>query len=175
MLESALIAVAIAVVALVAFVATRPDDFRVARTIRITATPNAVHALIADFMQWPRWSPYEHRDPAMKRTLGATTKGKGAVYSWDGNNQVGAGRMEILDDSLAKIVIQLDISRPFEGHNVVEFAIVPSGNEVEVTWAMSGPAKLVTKLMGLVVDMDKMIGKDFEAGLAKLKSEAEGK
>ncbi len=173
MLKSALIVFAIVAVSLVAYVVTRPDHFRVARSIHIAAPPQAVHALIADFTQWPRWSPYEHRDPAMKRTLGATTKGKGAVYSWDGNNQVGAGRMEILDDAPTKIVIQLDFLRPFEGHNIAEFAIVPSGGQVEVTWAMSGPAKLVTKLMGLVLDMDKMIGKDFEAGLANLKTEAE--
>lgn len=173
MFRSALIVLLLAVAAVVAYVVTRPDEFRVARSIRIAAAPQNVHALIADFTQWPRWSPYEHRDPAMKRTLGATTKGRGAVYSWDGNNEVGAGRMEILDDSPARIVIQLDFIRPFEGHNIAEFVMSPSGSEVEVTWAMSGPAKLVTKLMGLVVDMDKMIGRDFEAGLANLKSESE--
>lgn len=175
MLKTVLIALAVAVAALLAFAATRPGDFRVARTTRVAAPPAAVHALIEDFRRWPLWSPYEKRDPAMKRTLGGTAKGKGATYAWDGNNEVGAGSMEILDDAPAKIVIKLDFSRPFEGHNIAEFAIVPIGNEAEVTWAMSGPAPFITKLMGVFFSLDKMIGKDFEAGLANLKAEAEKK
>jgi len=173
MLKPVLIVLAVAVAAILAFAASRPDHFRVARSVRIAAQPQAVHALIEDFRQWPRWSPYENRDPDMKRTLGATTKGKGAVYGWDGNNKVGAGRMEILDDSLAKIVIKLDFQRPFEANNVAEFSIVPAGDGVDVTWAMSGPSPFVSKLMGLVFSMDRMVGGDFETGLASLKAEAE--
>lgn len=175
MLKTILIVLAAAIAAILAFAAAQPDHFRVARSVRIAAPPQAVHALIEDFRQWPRWSPYENRDPDMKRTLGATTKGKGAVYGWEGNNNVGAGRMEILDDSLAKIVIKLDFLRPFEAHNVAEFSIVPVGEAVDVTWAMSGPAPFVSKLMGLVFSMDRMVGTDFEAGLASLKAEAERK
>ncbi|MBI3507930.1 MAG: SRPBCC family protein [Proteobacteria bacterium] len=175
MLKTVLIVLAVAVIALLAFAATRPDSFRVARSTRIAAPAETMHALIDDFRNWPRWSPYEKRDPDMKRTLGGAAKGKGATYAWDGNNNVGAGHMEILDDAPAKIVIKLDFSRPFEAHNVAEFAIVPAGGEVEVTWAMSGPAPFVSKLMGLFFSMDKMIGADFEAGLASLKAEAEKK
>ena len=173
MLKPVLIVLAVAIAAILAFAASRPDHFRVARSVRIAAQPQAVHALIEDFRQWPRWSPYENRDPDMKRTLGAATKGKGAVYGWDGNNKVGAGRMEILDDSLAKIVIKLDFQRPFEASNVAEFSIVPAGDGVDVTWAMSGPSPFVSKLMGLVFSMDRMVGGDFETGLASLKAEAE--
>ena len=175
MLKTILIVIAVAVAAILAFAVSRPDHFRVARSIRIAAPPQAIHALIEDFRQWPRWSPYENRDPDMKRTLGATTKGKGAVYSWEGNNNVGAGRMEILEDSLAKVVIKLDFLRPFEAHNVAEFSIVPVGEAVDVTWAMSGPSPFISKLMGLVFSMDRMVGGDFETGLSNLKSEAEKK
>lgn len=173
MLKPILIVLAVAIAAILAFAASRPDHFRVARSMRIAASPHAVHALIEDFRQWPRWSPYENRDPDMKRTLGAATKGKGAVYAWEGNNNVDAGRMEILDDSLAKVVIKLDFLRPFEANNVAEFSIVPVGDAVDVTWAMSGPSPFVSKLMGLVFSMDRMVGGDFETGLANLKSEAE--
>jgi len=175
MLKPTLIVLAVAIAALLAFAASRPDHFRVARSIRIAAPPQAVHALIEDFRQWPRWSPYENRDPDMKRTLGSTTKGKGAIYGWEGNSNVGAGRMEILDDSLAKIVIKLDFLRPFEANNVAEFSIVPDGEAVDVTWAMSGPSPFISKLMGLVFSMDRMVGGDFETGLSNLKSEAEKK
>lgn len=175
MLKTVLIVLAVALAATLAFAASRPDHFRVARSIRIAAPPQAVHALIEDFRQWPRWSPYENRDPDMKRTLGATTKGRGAVYGWEGNSNVGAGRMEILDDSLSKIVIKLDFLRPFEANNVAEFSIVPAGDAVDVTWAMSGPSPFLSKLIGLVFSMDRMVGGDFETGLANLKSEAEKK
>jgi hypothetical protein len=175
MLKSILIVLAVALAGLLGFAAMKPDEFRVARTARVAASPEAVHALIEDFRRWPLWSPYEKRDPTMKRTLGGAAKGKGATYAWDGNGEVGAGSMEILDDSLAKIVIKLDFSRPFEGHNIAEFAIRPVGSEVDVTWAMSGPAPFITKLMGVFFSMDKMIGGDFEMGLASLKAEAEKK
>ncbi len=175
MLKPILIALAVVLAGVLGFAATQPDEFRVVRATRVTASPEAVHALIEDFRRWPLWSPYEKRDPAMKRTLGGSAKGKGATYAWDGNGEIGAGSMEILDDSLAKIVIKLDFSRPFEGHNIAEFAIRPVGGEVEVAWSMSGPAPFVTKLMGVFFSMDKMIGTDFEAGLASLKTEAEKK
>ena len=173
MFKKILIALCVALIAILAFAATRPDDFRVARSIRIAAPPQAVHALIEDFRQWSRWSPYENRDPDMKRTFGSTSKGKGAVYGWDGNNNVGAGRMEILDDSPTKIAIKLDFARPFEAHNIAEFSIVPAGDGVDVTWAMSGPSPYISKLMGLFFSMDRMVGSDFETGLASLKAEAE--
>jgi uncharacterized protein YndB with AHSA1/START domain len=111
----------------------------------------------------------------MTRTYGPTTSGQGAVYEWAGDNKtVGAGRMEILQTTPAsKIVIKLDFMRPFEAHNTAEFTLEPDGGAILVTWAMSGPSSLMHKLMGLAFDMDKMVGKDFEAGLANLKALAE--
>ena len=111
----------------------------------------------------------------MKRTLSGAASGPGAVYAWDGTSKVGAGRMEIKDATApSKVIIQLDFIRPFEGHNVTDFTLAPRADSTtEVTWLMRGPAPFVTKLMGVFVDMDKMIGKDFEAGLANLKAAAE--
>jgi hypothetical protein len=172
-LKSVLIVLAVALVAILTYAASRPDEFRVARTARVAAPPERVHALIADFREWPRWSPYEERDPAMKRALGGAARGKGATYAWEGNKEVGAGAMEILDDGPSAILIRLDFLKPFEAHNIAEFALVPAAGGVDVTWAMRGPSPFVAKLMGLVFDMDRMIGRDFETGLAKLKTEAE--
>ena len=110
----------------------------------------------------------------MKRTLSGAASGPGAVYAWDGSSKVGAGRMEIKDATApAKIGIQLDFIRPFEGHNIADFTLAPRGNATEVTWRMHGPAPFISKLMGLFVSMDGVIGKDFEAGLANLKAAAE--
>jgi len=173
MLKKIGLALVLAVAALLGYAAMQPDSFTVARAQRIAAPPAKLQALIDDFRQWPQWSPWEHRDPAMKRTFEGPAAGKGAVYAWDGSNEVGAGRMEILETSPAKIVIKLDFSRPFEGHNVAEFALVPNGTATDVTWTMRGPSAFVTKLMGVFFDMDKMIGRDFEAGLAAMKTAAE--
>ena len=173
-LKVAAIVVILLVAALVIYAATRPDTFRVQRSAEIKAAPDKLYAQIIDLRAWSAWSPYEKRDPAMKRTFGTTTSGKGAVYEWDGNKDVGAGRMEIMEAAPAsKIVIKLDFLRPFEGHNTAEFTLLPKGDLTTVTWAMYGPSAFVTKLMGIFFNMDTMIGKDFEAGLANLKVQAE--
>jgi hypothetical protein len=110
----------------------------------------------------------------MKRVFSGETSGKGAVYEWDGNNQVGKGRIEIIDTSApARVTIKLDMIKPMEGHNIVDFTLEPRGGATHVTWAMRGSYAYIAKVMGLVCDMDRMIGKDFEAGLANLKSLAE--
>ncbi len=110
----------------------------------------------------------------MKRTLGSATSGKGATYAWDGDKNVGAGRMEITDASPpSKVVIKLDFLRPFEAHNTAEFTLAPKGETTDVTWAIHGPNLFIGKVMGLFINMDNMIGKDFEVGLANLKSLAE--
>ncbi len=170
--------VSIVVVAVIAavliYAATRPGDFSVQRSVRVKAEPAKIYPLLVDFRQWPAWSPWEKLDPSMKRTLSGAASGLGAVYAWDGSGKVGAGRMEIKDATApAKVTIQLDFIRPFEGHNVTDFTLVPSAGSTEVTWLMRGPAPYIAKLMGVFVDMDKMIGKDFEAGLANLKAAAE--
>ena len=166
------IAVVIAGVLLLA--ATRPDTFSVQRSASIQAPPQRVYALLDDFKRWEAWSPWEKKDPAMKRTYGATTQGKGATYAWEGNGEVGQGRMEIADSvSPSRLTITLDFVKPFEAHNVVDFALVPSSQATNVTWTMQGSVPYLAKIVHMFVDMDKMVGKDFEAGLANLKRAAE--
>ena len=128
---------------------------------------------IRDLKLWQEWSPWEKLDPDMKRTLSGAPSGTGAVYAWEGSSKVGAGRMEIRDVAPSKVVIQLDFIKPFEGHNVTEFALVPKGESTDVQWTMRGPATFVMKLMGLFTNMDRMIGRDFERGLANLKAAVE--
>ncbi len=162
------LAVAIAIVLILA--ATKPDTFRVQRATRVKAPPEEIFPLINDFHQWGIWSPYEHKDPAMKRTFSGAASGNGAVYGWDGNKNVGSGRMEILDASMpSKIVIKLDFFTPFEGHNTAEFIMLPQGDATSVTWLMHGPAPFMSRVMQVFINMDSMIGKDFEIGLANLK------
>ena len=160
--------------ALLAYAASRPDTVRVERDIVVKAPPARVFALIDDFHRWADWSPWEKLDPAMKRTHSGAASGKGAVYAWQGNGDVGAGRMEILETSApARVLIRLDFLEPFAATNTAEYTIVPEGDASRVTWAMYGPAPFVSKLMQVFVSMDKMVGKDFERGLADLKALAE--
>ena len=166
------LAIAIAVVLILA--ATKPDRFNVQRATTVKAPPEIIFPLINDFHQWGSWSPYEHKDPAMKRSFSGAESGKGAVYAWDGNKNVGSGRMEILDASApSKIRIKLDFFTPFEGHNTAEFTMLPQGDATSLTWLMHGPAPFMSKLMQVFMNMDSMIGKDFEVGLANLKGLAE--
>jgi uncharacterized protein YndB with AHSA1/START domain len=162
------LAIAVAVVLILA--ATKPDTFSVRRAATVKASPERIFSLINDCHQWGSWSPWEHKDPAMKRTYSGADSGKGAVYAWDGNKNVGSGRMEILEASLpSKIVIKLDFFAPFEAHNTAEFTMLPQGDATNLTWVMHGPLVFMAKVMHVFIDMDKMIGKDFEAGLANLK------
>jgi carbon monoxide dehydrogenase subunit G len=161
------------VVAVLAYAATRPDTLHVQRSASVKAPPEEIFPLISDFHRWASWSPYEKRDPAMKKTYGGAAEGKGAVYEWEGNSEVGQGRMEITDADPSRITIKLDFIKPFEGHNVAEFALVPQGGTTNVTWSMDGPSPFIGKLIGVFVNMDRMIGNDFEAGLANLKAIAE--
>lgn len=164
--------IAIAIVLILA--AIKPDTFSVRRAIAVKAPPERIFPLISDFHQWGAWSPYEHKDPAMKRTYSGTASGKGAVYAWHGNRNVGSGRMEILDASApSKIAIKLDFFTPFEGHNAAEFTMLPQGDATNpttnVTWLMHGPTPFMAKIMHVFINMDRMVGKDFEIGLANLK------
>ena len=172
----AIIAVVVVVVVagILIYAATKPDTFRVQRTVTIKASPEKIFALINDFKAWPLWSPYEKKDPAMKRSYGAVTAGRGATYAWEGDKNVGQGNMEILDVSAPrKIIIKLDFLKPFEAHNQAEFTLEGGDTATTVTWAMHGPHPFMMKVMDLVVGMDKMVGKDFETGLANLKQLAE--
>jgi carbon monoxide dehydrogenase subunit G len=170
--------IAIVVVALIAgvliFAATKPDIFRVQRAASIKAPPEKIFALINDFHRWDAWSPWEKKDPAMKRTYGGATSGKGAVYAWEGNKDVGQGRMEIAESSPpSKLTLKLDFVKPFEAHNIVAFTLEPRGDATNVTWAMQGDTPYFAKIIHVFINMDDMVGKDFESGLAKLKAAAE--
>ncbi len=174
MLKIIAIVVVVLLGALLGVAATKPDTFRVQRTTSIKAPPDKIFALINDLHSWSTWSPYEKRDPAMKRTHRGAASGKGAVYEWDGNRNVGKGRMEITATlPPSKVVIKLDFLKPFEGHNVAEFTLEPKGDSTNVTWAMYGPSPYLSKVMSIFINMDSMIGKDFEAGLANLKAATE--
>ncbi len=174
MLKIVSLVIAVLIAGVLVAAASKPDVFRVQRSASIKAPPAKIYPLIDDFKRWSAWSPYEKLDPAMKRTLAGAPRGEGAVYAWEGDGKVGAGRMEITDAvEPAKITIQLDFIKPFEARNTAEFTLVPKGDSTEVTWAMQGPNPYFAKLIHLVVDMDGMVGKDFEAGLANLKTIAE--
>lgn len=167
-----MLAIVIAVVLILA--AAKPDTFSVQRGATMKARPEKVFSLINDFHQWGKWSPWENRDPAMIRSFSGAESGRGAVYAWEGNKNVGSGRMEILDASTpSKIMIKLDFLKPFEAHNTAEFTMLPQGDATSVNWVMHGPAPFLSKMMQVFMNMDKMIGKDFEAGLANLKGLAE--
>jgi hypothetical protein len=162
------VAVAIAVVLILA--ATKPDTFAVQRSTIVKAPPEKIFALINDFRQWGSWSPYEHKDPAMKRSFSGAESGKGSVYAWEGDKNVGTGRMEILEASVpSKILIKLDFFTPFEAHNMAEFTMLPQGDATNVSWRMHGPAPFMARIMHVFINIDKMVGNDFEAGLANLK------
>jgi hypothetical protein len=169
----ALVAIVVLIVAILGYAATRPDTFRIERSIVIGAPPQRIQPLIADFRRWAAWSPFEAIDPTMTRTFGGAESGVGATYAWAGNGKAGVGRMEILEAADQQVVIKLDFSKPFEAHNIAEFTLVPEGAGTRVTWAMHGPSPFLAKVMTSFISMDSMVGKDFATGLASLKVEAE--
>jgi uncharacterized protein YndB with AHSA1/START domain len=168
------IVLAIAIAVVLALAAAKPDTFSVQRGATMKAPPEKIFSLINDFHQWGKWSPWENRDPAMTRSFSGAESGRGAVYAWEGNKNVGSGRMEILDASTpSKITIKLDFFKPFEAHNTAEFTMLPHADATSVNWVMHGPAPFMSKMMQVFMNMDRMIGRDFEAGLANLKGLAE--
>ena len=174
MLKKIALAVLAIIFIILGMAAMKPDTFTVKRVVSIKAPPEKIAALVTDFHQWASWSPWEHLDPAMKRTFSGAPAGKGAVYEWEGNKDVGKGRMEILDAATpAKTVIKLDFLKPFESHNTTEFTLVPQGDMTQVSWDMTGPMPFISKIMSVFASMDSMIGKDFEKGLANMKAAAE--
>jgi len=167
-------ALVVAAGALVLVASMRPDDFRVQRSTQVKAPPERIYPLIVDLKGWQAWSPWERKDPAMKRTYSGPAAGLGAAYAWEGNKDVGAGRMEITEATpSSRVVFKLEFLKPIEGTNTATFTLEPAGDGTTVTWVMDGKANIVSKVMGLVFDMDKMVGTDFETGLASLKAVAE--
>jgi uncharacterized protein YndB with AHSA1/START domain len=174
MLKTIAIVVAVLITGVLVYAAAKPDTFRVVRTTAIKAPPEKIFPLINDLHAWGAWSPYEKKDPAMKRSYSGAQAGKGTIYEWDGNSNVGSGRMEIVDSSPpSRVAIKLDFAKPIEGHNIAEFTLTPKDGATNVSWAMAGPAPFISKVIQVFIDFDKMIGDDFEAGLANLKSAAE--
>jgi uncharacterized protein YndB with AHSA1/START domain len=162
------------VVAVLIYAATKPNTFRIQREAAIQAPPERIFPLINDLPSWRGWSPWEKMDPDMKRTYTGPTSGPGAGYEWDGNKKVGTGRMEITESvPPSRVVLRLDFLKPFEAHNTADFTLGGRGEATTVTWAMTGRQPFLFKLMTVFIDMDRMIGKDFEAGLSNLKALAE--
>lgn len=173
MLE-ALTVIMIAFAAVVVFTARKPDTFRVERAAVINAPPEKIFPLLDDLYAWQTWSPWAKKDPNATAEFSGAAKGVGAAFSWDGNKDVGKGRMEIIAcEPVRRVVYKLDFEKPFTGHNQAEFTLTPQGSTTRVVWAMGGPMPFISKMMTLFFDMDQMIGRDFEAGLANMKEIAE--
>ncbi|MGJ0514440.1 MAG: SRPBCC family protein [Methylomicrobium sp.] len=174
MIASLVIVVAVLIASLLIYAATRPDTFRVERSAIINAPPDKIFPLINDFRKWEPWSPWEKIDLAVKRSYSGAASGKGAVYEWSGNKNIGQGRMEIVESlPPSKIKLKIDFIKPFEAHNTIEFTLVPQGDSTLVTQAMYGPSPFISRLMGIFCSMDKMVGRKYEEGLANLKALSE--
>ena len=174
MLKLILIVIVVAIVAVLVLAATRPDAFRVERSAAIKAPPEKIFPLINDFHNWAAWSPWEKIDPALKRTFGGAPAGKGTMYAWEGNSKVGSGSMEITESSPpGKIVIKLDFIKPFEGHNIAEFTLVPGRRFHDGHLGHVRPGALHGEDHAPVLQYGQMVGGSFEEGLANLKAAAE--
>lgn len=174
MLKKSLIAIVVIVVVLVVIIALQPSEFRVARSGKISAPAAKIFAHVNDLHLWESWSPWEKVDPALKRTYEGAEKGVGAIYSWAGNNDVGEGRMTVIESKPDELIrIQLEFFKPYEGKSTAEFTFEPAGDQTLVTWSMTGTNNFLGKAMCLVMNMDQMIGGQFEKGLAGLKTIAE--
>jgi uncharacterized protein YndB with AHSA1/START domain len=171
MFKKIIIIVVVLIAAVLGYAAMQPDTFEIRRTTNIQASPEQIFPLLNDLQQAQAWSPYEKKDPAMQRRFSGAESGKGSVYEFEGNKEVGSGRLEILESiPPAKVTISLDMYEPFAGSNTVEYILEPKDSGTDVTWAMHGAAPFISKVICLFMDMDQMVGKDFEAGLASLKS-----
>ena len=168
------VAVLVLIVAVIAFIATRPAYSRIQRSAKIDAPADVVFSIINDLRRWGEWSPYDKRDPNMKKMFEGPSAGPGAVYTWNGNSQVGEGRLTIVESKPGELVsMRLEFSRPFKCDNQVNFRIVPSDGGTRVSWIMDGKNNFMGKFMSLIMDMDKMVGTDFEHGLANLNTVAQ--
>lgn len=174
MLKKIAIALTVIIAVILGLALTKPDSYTVVRSATIKAPPDKLVGLISDFRQWGAWSPWEKIDPKMVRTFSGAASGKGAVYHWKGNSEVGEGRMEVTQVTMpSAVAIKLDFIAPFNSANTTVFQLAPQGDSTTVTWTMDGPMSFTTKLMSVFVSMDAMIGKDFEQGLANMKAVAE--
>ncbi len=174
MLAKISIGLAVIVIVFVVVVALRPSQFRVERAATIAAPPPVVFAQVNDFRKWDAWSPYARRDPAMKKSFEGAPAGVGAVYTWSGNHEVGEGRTTIIESRPHDLIrITLEFVRPFAATNTAEFTFRPEGERTAVTWSLAGRNNFMGKAVGLFMNMDRMVGVDFEKGLARMKSVVE--
>jgi polyketide cyclase/dehydrase/lipid transport protein len=170
-----LIALAVFVVTLLTIILLQPSEYRVERSRTISAPASAVFAQVNDFHRWDAWSPWAKIDPAMKASFEGPPAGVGAIYSWSGNDNVGAGRMTITESHADDLVrINLVFFKPFASTSAAEFTFKPNGEQTTVTWSMSGQKNFFTKAIHLLINMDKMLGGYFEQGLTQMKSVTEG-
>ena len=174
MLRKILIAIAAIVVVFAVVVALQPSSFQVARNIRISAPPAEVFAQVNDFHKWEAWNPWGKIDPAMKQSYEGAPSGTGAIYTWAGNNEVGEGRMTIIDSRPSDLIrIRLEFFKPFAATSLSEFTFKPEGDQTAVTWTMTGNNNFMAKAVHLFMNMDNMVGGQFEKGLAQMKAAAE--
>jgi len=168
-MKKILMVLLVLILAAVLFVATRPNEYRVERSATFAAPPEAVFAQIDDFHRWADWSPWEKLDPQMQRSFGGAASGVGAEYHWVGNNQVGEGQMTITESQPNdRVAIKLEFLKPWASTSLATFTLAPDNAGTRVTWAMDGKHNFMSKAMCIFVSMDKMIGADFERGLAAL-------
>jgi hypothetical protein len=160
-------------VGVVGYAALQPDAFRYERSAVIAAPPEKIITIITDFRRNGEWSPWEKLDPGMKRTYSGAPSGVGAIYEWDGNDDVGAGRQEIVSVDPNRVHMKVAFLRPMQANNNIDFDLAPEGDTTKVTWSLNGENPLITKVFDLFLDIDGMVGKDFETGLASLKAAAE--
>ena len=178
MLKKIALVLVVIVAAFAVTAALQPADFRIARSAAIAAPPEAIFPHVNDMHQWQEWSPWAKLDPAAEVSFDGPAAGKGAGFAWAGNMEVGVGRMTITESQPNDLIrFQLDFEKPMKGTNIAEFTFKPEGGQTAVTWTMSGKNGFVAKAFGLIVNCDKMVGGQFEKGLATLKSltEAEAK
>lgn len=166
--------IAVSAVAIFAIASTRPATFHIERSVTTEASPAAVYAVLNDLHRFPEWSPWQELDPDMKITHEGPPSGVGATYTWAGNKDVGEGRMAITASTPNESVEEkLEFVKPWASTCDVKFTIAPEGAGSKVTWAMDGTNDTMAKVMGMFMNMDQMVGKDFEKGLAKLKAVTE--
>lgn len=170
MLEMLITIVAILIVVALIFVVTKPDSFRIERSADINALPEDIYPYIADFHRWEAWSPWEKVDPDVQRTYSGADSGVGAIYEWNGNKQIGHGRMEIIETSPTQVGLKIDFISPFEAHNKISFTLESKDEFTTVTQAMYGPSPFISKLMSVFCNMEKMVGPKYEEGLSTLKA-----
>lgn len=174
MLKSIALIVVLAVAALALYATTRPDTFAVQRSTVVQAGTDKLFPLINDLHQFNTWNPYARKDPAMRIDYRGPASGPGAAFDFSGNKDAGKGSIEVTGGQApTRVDMRLDMIEPFEGHNQIAFTLTPQGQATQVTWAMHGPSPYLSKVVGIFLDMDHMIGRDFEAGLARLKATAE--